>query len=556
MLKNIHFHTEDTRVRKYIIPQKILLTRGSITHPERLLNGRSLQVNTYELGWVTMTSTETEKAGILFDFGVEFQGGAALGIHMIKDMVADKWLSSAQMRLCFGESANEALSHLGEKGAGNDHSPRDFVTTVSCYSTAVQGSTGYRFLYVELLTPCALRLTAVQGIFEYHPYEYVGSFSCSDELLNRIYDTAAYTCHLCLQNELWDGIKRDRLIWIGDLAPEMKTIKYVFGEVPQIYSALETSARVAPLPRWINGHGTYSLWWLINLEEWSFYTGKTAYLDLQKAYITELTEAILQSLDENGYFTPDSFLDWPSKGFEEAKRGIKGLYLMAMAACIRMHTYFGNDALVKACEETASRLSGQKESCGNFKQIAAFLLLNGIADENAAKVLQTDGAQGFSTFMSYYILTAMSKCCSTDETLDALKEYYGAMLNLGATTFWEDFDLKWAENACRIDEICDGTKSDVHGDNGAYCYVGYRHSLCHGWASGPVAFLTEYVLGVEIAEAGCKKIMIKPNLGSLSFAKGSIATPYGKVDIEHTRCADGSIQTRVNAPDEITIIQA
>lgn len=554
MLKNMHFCNEDTRVRKYLLPQKILFTKGNIIHPEYLLQDRNIQANTYELGWVTMESTETEHTGILLDFGVEFQGGAVLAVHMIKDMVANKGLSYAKVRFCFGESAGEALSHIGEKGATNDHSPRDFVVDLSSYSTTVQGNTGYRFLYLELLTPCALRILTVQGVFEYQPYEYIGSFTCSDERLNQIYDTSVYTCHLCLQNELWDGIKRDRLIWIGDLAPELKTIKYVFGEVPQIYSALETSARVAPLPRWINGHGTYSLWWLINLEEWRFYTGNTDYLNMQKEYITGLTKLAIEHVDENGYFTGDDFIDWPSKGFPEAKAGTKALYLMAMEACKRMHTYFGNEELAKACENSAAFVSTTKENCGSFKQIAALLLLNNNADANAVKVLQTGGAQGFSTFMSYYILTAMARCCSTEETLDALKEYYGAMLDLGATTFWEDFDIRWKDNACRLDEICDDTKSDIHGDNGDHCYKGYRHSLCHGWSSGPVAFLTEHVLGVNITGAGCKEITIKPNLGFLSFAKGSIATPFGKVEISHTRMDDGQIDTRVIAPNEIRIV--
>ena len=554
MLNNLHFCNEDTRVRKYLLPQKVLLTKGNVIHPEYLLQNRSIQANTYELGWVTMLSTETEHAGILLDFGVEFQGGAVLAVHMIKDMVANKGLSYAKVRFCFGESANEALSHIGEKGATNDHSPRDFVVDLSSYSTTVQGNTGYRFLYLELLTPCALRVLTVQGVFEYQPYEYVGSFTCSDERLNQIYDTSVYTCHLCLQNELWDGIKRDRLIWIGDLAPELKTIKYVFGEVPQIYSALETSARVAPLPRWINGIATYSLWWLINLEEWCFYTGNTSYLDQQKDYITNLTQLILDNIDDNGYFTPSDFIDWPSKGFAEAKAGSKGLLCMALKACVHMNGYLGNDSLAKTCEKTVARLTNTKESSGSFKQIAAFLVLNNMAGQDAANLLKTGGAQGFSTFMSYYILTAMVKCCSTEETLDALKEYYGAMLDLGATTFWEDFDIHWKDNACRLDEICDDTKSDIHGDNGDHCYKGYRHSLCHGWSSGPVAFLTEHVLGVNITEAGCKEITIKPNLGSLSFAKGSIATPYGKVEISHTRTADGQIDTKVNAPNEICII--
>jgi alpha-L-rhamnosidase len=42
----------------------------------------------------------------------------------------------------------------------------------------------------------------------------------------------------------------------------------------------------------------------------------------------------------------------------------------------------------------------------------------------------------------------------------------------------------------QIDEIVPAGKKDIHDDYGAYCYVGFRHSLCHGWASGPTAFLS------------------------------------------------------------------
>jgi hypothetical protein len=155
--------------------------------------------------------------------------------------------------------------------------------------------------------------------------------------------------------------------------------------------------------------------------------------------------------------------------------------------------------------------------------------------------------------MSYYLLSAMAKCTSTEETLKALCDYYGAMLDLGATTFWEDFDLKWAENAFRIDELPVEGKSDVHGDNGNYCYKGFRHSLCHGWASGPVAFLTEHVLGVNVIGAACSEIEITPHMGELSFVKGAIATPKGRVEILHERCENGSIKTTVNAPEGIIV---
>lgn len=78
------------------------------------------------------------------------------------------------------------------------------------------------------------------------------------------------------------------------------------------------------------------------------------------------------------------------------------------------------------------------------------------------------------------------------------------MLDLGATTFWEDFDIKWLDNAARIDELVPEGKVDVHRSYGDFCYKGFRHSFCHGWASGPTAWLSEHVLGISIVEPGCK----------------------------------------------------
>ena len=72
------------------------------------------------------------------------------------------------------------------------------------------------------------------------------------------------------------------------------------------------------------------------------------------------------------------------------------------------------------------------------------------------------------------------------------------MLDLGATTFWEDFDLEEAANAAPIDAIVPEGKLDYHHDTGNYCYIGLRRSLCHGWASGPTAWLSEHVLGIKV----------------------------------------------------------
>jgi len=47
------------------------------------------------------------------------------------------------------------------------------------------------------------------------------------------------------------------------------------------------------------------------------------------------------------------------------------------------------------------------------------------------------------------------------------------------------------EGSGSIDKI-DPTKKDIHGDYGAHCYVGFRHSLCHGWSAGVAKFIKEH----------------------------------------------------------------
>lgn len=137
--------------------------------------------------------------------------------------------------------------------------------------------------------------------------------------------------------------------------------------------------------------------------------------------------------------------------------------------------------------------------------------------------------------------------------LDIIRSYWGAMLDMGATTFWEDFNLDWLPNAAPIDELVPEGKKDIHGDFGAYCYKGFRHSLCHGWASGPTSWLTEYVLGVQVMEPGCRVLRIVPHLADLDWVEGTFPTPKGIVKIRHEKQPDGSISSKIEAPEGIVI---
>lgn len=540
----------DRRLRQTLFPVRVVKTFGNVLNHEALLKEKPLQIGLNEPDCTVFENGETgENAAVLLDFGREINGCVRI---LTFSSHSDK---PASVNITCGESVSEALSAPGEKNSTNDHAVRSADRLLPSYSDMTFNETGFRFVCLRLNGKgTRLSVRSVAAVSVYGDIPYIGSFSCSDETLNKIYDTAAYTCGLCLQNYIWDGIKRDRLVWVGDMHPEMLTVRSVFGSIPLMEKTLEYIKEATPLPGWMNNMPTYSFWWLIIVRDWYFYTGSREFLHKNAEYIISLSKRISSLVSQDG---SDSigyyFLDWQTNGTEAAKYGSRALLAMALDAAGGLCGYLGNGGAAALCKEKADILKKSEwKHCG-AKQTAAMEAMADCTDKNAAaELILKNGAEGFSTFMSYYLLkTAAEK--DTSAALGILKEYYGAMLKLGATTFWEDFDIAWAENASAIDEIPEEGKTDIHGDNGAFCYKGFRHSLCHGWSSAPTAFLAEEVLGIRISEPGCKKIRIAPRLGNLEWAKGKYPTPYGTVTVS-CKNLGGEIKTEWTAPPEITVI--
>jgi len=222
--------------------------------------------------------------------------------------------------------------------------------------------------------------------------------------------------------------------------------------------------------------------------------------------------------------------------------------------------YLDDETMQNYCSRMCTKLRTWIPQANGSKQVEAFQVLSGIKKTpveggsiEPLKVLLSKDLDGMSTFLGYYVLLAKAKNNEMQQCLDILRSYWGKMLELGATTFWEDFDLKWAFNANRIDELPVNGQIDIHGDQGSHCYKGFRHSLCHGWASGPAPFLSENVLGVRIIEPGCKVISIIPDLGDLKWVKGTYPTPFGVVSISHVRLVDGLIKTQYDLPEGVEL---
>lgn len=547
---------QDTEfVSEYLTPTRIMFTRGGVSGTENLLKAYCGQVSTNEPDVCIFRNGKDGSSSILLDFGKEIQGG----IQIVRAMSGKK--AAARFRICFGESVSEALSSVGEPGttATNEHSVRDFEISVPWLGAAEYGNTGFRFVRLDLLgDDTEARLVTVRAISRYRDIPYIGQFRCSDERLNQIWQTGAYTVHLNMQEYIWDGVKRDRLVWIGDMHPEVMTVNTVFGDHKVVRKSLDYVRNSTPADVWMNGICSYSLWWIIIQHHLYEYYGDLDYLKDQHAYLKDLLHTVMANFDgskEN--FKSGRFIDWPtSKNPEAIHAGLQALSVRAMDAGAEMAGWLGDAGLKEECAAAASKLREYRPAVTASKQAAALLYLEDLADADEVRnVILTGGAEGFSSFMGYYMLEALAKSGNYDEAMRMISDYWGAMLDLGATTFWEDFDYSKASEAARIDEIVPEGKYDIHADGGAYCYVGLRHSFCHGWASGPTTWLSAHVLGVEPAEPGFKKVRVNPHLGSLEWAEGSFPTPYGPVTVSHRKTADGSVKSEINLPKGVKLVK-
>ena len=471
-------------------------------------------------------------AYVVLDYGKELCGSIRI--------VTRETFGPTKFRITFGESLSECYSTIGEKNATNDHSPRDFIADISNMSDLTFGLTGFRFVRIEVLTDATVWVKNIFAVSMLPVFEKEGFIKTSDVELNKIIDTAAYTLKLNFQNGyIWDGIKRDRLVWCGDLHQEILNSIYLFGDNKNITNSLSFLRNETLADSWINDIPSYSAWWVINLCDYCKMTGNVVYFEENKDYAKAIMKHFDECIAADGIFdfhlSSDFllyFLDWPTRGTEDAIIGTASIIMLAAKKYLEME----DDS---NCHKIIQKLKGYLDKSCEFKQTRAFQILAGRRPEDEDKFLEKGGAAGFSTFMAYYILTA-DAMAGGEKMLPIIKEYFGAMLSRGATTFWEDFHMEWLDGSGRIDELPKEGQKDIHGDYGAYCYKGFRHSLCHGWASGVLSFIVEHMLGLKLADGG-ETYEITPHMMGVKEMEARIPVKNGWLSI---KVSDGKIVSK------------
>ena len=485
------------------------LMAGPDAHPE---------VFPFVTDLVAPASSEHRPDGLLLDFGRETF--AALRLEgLAPDRACDVF---------FGESRDEALdvahSYLLERVPAG-------AIAHDCRARA------FRYAFVRNAGPHCRG----QARTELLPLVCRGAFRSSDETLNRIWAVSEYTFRLNAREFFLDGIKRDRWIWSGDAYQSYLVNHYVYGDADICRRTMYALRGKDPVAQHINTIVDYSLYWLMSIWDHYLYTADAAFLRAIFPRMRSMLAFLRSRCDGEGFLVGQAgdwtFIDWADIDKTGAVCAEQMLLVLAMEAYARCAGLLGEpDA---DCTRLASELRGQIEerfwdeaqhayidsfASGNrhvTRHANLFALVYGFADagrvaEIVTHVLDNPAIAPITTpYFKFFELDALCRLGRLEDVLEGLRAYWGGMLDLGATTIWEEFDprMSFPEHYA------------MYGDR-------YGKSLCHAWGASPIYLLGRYVLGVSPTSPGFATFEVAPCAAGLAAFSGTVPLPQGEVRVE------------------------
>lgn len=378
-----------------------------------------------------------------------------------------------------------------------------------------------------------------------YPTRYRGAFACSDESLNRIWMHAAYTLRLCMREVFVDGIKRDRLGWVGDLSLSLLSNAYTFAECDIERRSLTALYGADPAVCEFNGIIDYTLLWVVGLWTHLLHHDDPACLREMRAKLYSLME-ILEAKEDRHGLLPSSrfgwiFIDWAPVVRTGHSSCLQLIYVMALEAARRIAEFDDDPARARRYEHKADRLRRQCRQAfwdgrrgvfvdnradgkrgTSISRHANFLaFLSGtVGRREYGRILERmDSLQEVIPTGTPYMMAlesmALCRAGHADRMLTVLRDYWGGMLDRGACTFWEAYDAK-ADPAQAL----------------AFYGRPFGKSLCHAWSAGPAFLLPGELLGIRPLTPGWRQFTVEPNLGDLEWACATVPTPHGDIQVE------------------------
>ncbi len=479
----------------------------------------------YRLSTVRVEPVGADAAGV-YDFGREIMGYLRL----------EGLIGSGELRVVYGESYEEAMAEVDayQTDALQLASPAAFHRFPIAKA----------FRYVRLTGSPCVQVERVAADSEYLDVPLRAAFSGGDPQLDRIWDTAQYTLFLNMREFLFDGIKRDRWVWCGDVAQSIHINAYSYADADINRRTLRLLVGRPPFTAHINHIMDYTFFWVIGLYDHYLYTGDTAFLREMYPRLQEVLAFCRGRANEDGLLEgrPEDwvFIDWADIDNAGIVSTEQILYVQALFCAADIAEALGDTVQAQAYRSLAGTLRETvfrmfwKDEYGGFihswkngkpdgvvtRYPNLFALLYGWLDGRRRQmaVEQLVGTEVMpigTPYMRLYELAALCAAGQKPLVLEEMRRYWGGMLDKGATTFWEAYDPD---------------KSAV--ENYAMYGEPFGKSLCHAWGSGPVYLLGRYFLGVEPTKPGYAEYRVSPAPCGMGHMEGTVPTPQGDIRVE------------------------
>ncbi|KQS35711.1 family 78 glycoside hydrolase catalytic domain [Pedobacter sp. Leaf194] len=484
----------------------------------------------FKLPVVAQSAISKEKAGngYVADFGKETFG--FVKVHGLK--------GNGRLSLYYGESKEEALST--DKCETLDYLDVDLAEKKDSVMPLSKA-----FRYVNFQPGNGISADSISMLYEYAPVTERGSFKSSDAELNRIYDVSKYTFHLNTREFFIDGIKRDRWVWSGDAYQSYLMNYYSFFDAATVKRTLLAQRGKDPVTAHINTIMDYSFYWFLGIYDYYKFTGDKKFVQDIYPRMQSLMTYIDGRRNKNGLleWMPGDwiFIDWADKLSKDGEVSFEQLLYARSLETMALCASLANDAqgAVKYNERAKESKNKIFESYWNQRKSA--LVHSRIDDKQTENVtryanmfgiffdyftpeqklavkknvlLNNQIAKITTPYMRFYELEALCVMGEQAYVLSEMKNYWGGMLKLGATSFWEEYnpDKKGTEHLAMYGRP-------------------FGKSLCHAWGASPIYLLGKYYLGVEPSSPGYETYTITPNLGGLAWMEGKVPTPNGEISI-------------------------
>jgi hypothetical protein len=433
---------------------------------------------------------------------------------------------------------------------------------------------GFRFILLTLSTPGSVTIPAISVRFEAFratPADYKGWFLSSDDQLNRMWYAGAYTLQLNLkpaglnglpEPRIYDGAKRDRSIWTGDLLVQVPTAISTLGDVGAAYvkSSLDVllatqraDGALPGSPDFAKGRSP-SGFPLFYSNNYSGY-GVRAAIDYYRytgdeAYIVSILPALRRELAYNDTFRNANNLVVSNDRdyWQSTQTGEVTKYSIDYYALLREMAWLERKVGSPATADEHDAKADAIKAAVNARLWNPTLGAYGQSSDHPDVLVEDANAVALQYGVvpadrRASVLTALKRLWTPygaiigpglqDPTGHTIEPFGNGMETAGRFAVNDTtgaFDLMrrtWGQMVDERDPLYTGAlwefKNSAGGVNRATA------SLAHGWAASPTVQLTEQVLGVTPADAGYAAWRIQPRPGSLTWAQGVVPTRYGDI---------------------------